>query len=98
MTSTAAFAVPAVGRLGNVGRNTVRGGAYYNSDFGVTRRFSLPFLGEGGNLQFRTEFFNIWNKVNFTRPVQNLSNAAFGRFASNATSPRVIQFGVKVNF
>ncbi|MGH9947475.1 MAG: carboxypeptidase regulatory-like domain-containing protein [Pyrinomonadaceae bacterium] len=93
-----AFAVPPAGQLGNVGRNTVRGGSYYNSDFGVTRTFSLPFLGEGGNLQFRSEFFNIWNTVNFTRPVQNRSSLAFGSFASNATSPRVIQFGVKVNF
>ena len=94
----AAFAAPPAGQLGNVGRNTVRGGKYFNSDFGVLRTFQLPFLGEGRSLQFRSEFFNIYNTVNFTRPVQNLASPAFGRYASNATSPRVIQFGLKFNF
>jgi hypothetical protein len=84
--------------LGNVGRNTIRGGKYFNTDFGVLRTFALPFLGENRNLQFRAEFFNVFNNVNFTRPVQNLSSPAFGRYASNATLPRVIQFGFKFNF
>ena len=94
----AAFVVPATGLLGNAGRNIVRGGSYFNSDFGILRTFRLPFLGEGRSVQFRSEFFNIYNTVNFTAPVTSQSNAAFGRFVSNATSPRVIQFGLKLNF
>ncbi len=85
-------------QLGNAGRNIIRGGSYFNSDLGVLRSFPLPFLGEGRNLQFRAEFFNIYNTVNFTAPVTSLSSAAFGRFVSNATSPRVIQFGLKLQF
>jgi len=94
----AAFQIPPAGFLGNAGRNIVRGDSYYNSDFAVLRSFDLPFLGEKRNLQFRAEFFNIYNNVNFTAPVTSLSNAAFGRYVSNATAPRVIQFGLKLNF
>ena len=94
----AAFAAPLAGQLGNVGRNTQRGDTFYNSDFGVLRTFGLPFLGENRNLQFRAEFFNTNNNVNFTLPVTILSSSAFGRYTSNATSPRVIQFGLKFNF
>ena len=94
----AAFAAPPAGFLGNVGRNTLRGGNYYNSDFGVLRTFGLPFLGENRNLQFRAEFFNIYNNVNFTLPVTTLTSSAFGRYTSNATAPRVIQFALKFNF
>ena len=93
-----AFAAPPAGQLGNVGRNTLRGGRYFNTDFGVSRLFALPFLGENSNLQFRAEFFNVYNNVNFTLPVTTLSSSAFGRYTSNAASPRVIQFGLKFNF
>jgi hypothetical protein len=94
----AAFIAPPAGQLGNAGRNIVRGGSYFNTDFAVLRNFALPMFGEAGSLQFRAEFFNLYNNVNFTAPVTSLSNAAFGRFVSNATAPRVIQFGVKIGF
>jgi len=94
----AAFQIPPAGFLGNAGRNIVRGDGYFNADFAVLRNFALPSLGERYNLQFRAEFFNVFNNVNFTAPVTSLSNAAFGRYVSNATSPRVIQFGLKFNF
>lgn len=94
----AAFVAPPAGFLGNAGRNIVRGDGYFNADFALLRSFALPSLGERYNLQFRAEFFNVFNNVNFTAPVTSLSNAAFGRYVSNATSPRVIQFGLKFNF
>lgn len=94
----AAFQIPPAGFLGNAGRNIVRGDGYFNADFAVLRSFALPFWGERYNLQFRAEFFNIYNNVNFTAPVTSLSNAAFGRYVSNAAAPRVIQFGLKLNF
>ncbi len=94
----AAFAIPAPGVLGNVGRNTLRGDSYYNTDFGILRRFRVAPLGEAGNIQLRAEFFNLYNHPNFNFPVSTLSSSAFGRYVSNATSPRVIQFAVKVGF
>ncbi len=96
--NTAAFAVPPTGQLGNAGRNIIRGDSFFNSDLGILRTFQLPFLGEGRSLRFRSEFFNLYNTVNFTAPVTSLSSAAFGRYVSNATSPRVIQFSLKLTF
>jgi len=94
----AAFAIPAPGILGNLGRNTLRGDAYLNTDFGILRTFRVTPLGEAGHVQLRAEFFNVYNHPNFNFPVSTLSSSAFGRYVSNATAPRVIQFAVKVGF
>ena len=94
----AAFAIPAAGLFGNVGRNTLRGDGYANTDFALLRRFPIKKLGEEGALQFRAEAFNVYNQRNFTFPVTTLSNSAAGRFVSNSTSPRVLQFALKLQF
>jgi hypothetical protein len=62
------------------------------------KNFRLRVLGENGGFQFRTDFFNILNTTNFTLPVSSLSNPAAGRFVSNATAPRAIQFVAKIQF
>lgn len=94
----AAFVAPPPGQFGNIGRNTLRGDSYFNADLAIARQFRVPAFGAGGMAQFRAEFFNVFNNVNFTLPVSALSSGAFGRFVNNATSPRVIQFALKVNF
>jgi hypothetical protein len=93
-----AFVAPPVGRLGSVGRNTLRGDGYVNTDLAVIRRIRLGLLGDSGGVQVRAEFFNLFNTANFTLPVASLSSSAFGRYVSNATAPRVLQFAVKVSF
>ncbi|MGI9066334.1 MAG: hypothetical protein ACR2HX_08020, partial [Pyrinomonadaceae bacterium] len=94
--------------LGNVGRNVLRGPGQTNVDFSIIRRF--PF-GESRNIEFRAEFFNLFNHVNFDNPISNL-NAAFpdqntgeilnpgdfGRITSTSNNPRLIQFALKLNF
>ncbi len=94
----AAFVAPPAGQLGSVGRNTLRADSFFNTDFAVLRNFRLSPLGEAGAIEFRAEFFNLFNNPNFTLPVSSLSNAAFGRYVSNSTAPRVIQFVAKVKF
>lgn len=94
----AAFVAPPTGQFGSVGRNTLRADDYFNTDFAVLRNFRLAPLGEAGAFEFRAEFFNLFNNPNFTLPVSSLSNAAFGRYVSNSTAPRVIQFVAKVKF
>jgi len=94
----AAFVAPPAGQLGSVGRNTLRADNYFNTDFAVLRNFRLSPLGEAGAFEFRAELFNIFNNHSFTLPVSSLSNAAFGRYVSNSTAPRVIQFVAKVRF
>ena len=44
------------------------------------------------------KFWLIFVRQKLTLPVSTLSNAAFGRYVSNSTAPRVIQFVAKVNF
>jgi hypothetical protein len=57
-----------IGQLGNAGRNVLRGPAFNNWDFSLVKDTKLRFLGEGGNLQFRAEFFNILNHANLAVP------------------------------
>jgi Carboxypeptidase regulatory-like domain/TonB-dependent Receptor Plug Domain len=56
--------------FGNVGRNVLRGPEQTNVDFSVIKRF--PF-GESKNIEFRAEFFNLLNHVNFANPISNLN-------------------------
>ena len=83
-------------------------GAYYgpplrNWDMGLLKNFKM---GSDRNLQFRAEFFNIFNQVNFANPNTSVSNAAtLGRITTtdgtsngNQGDPRIIQFGLKFVF
>lgn len=56
--------------FGNVGRNVMRGPAQRNVDLGIIRRF---VISEFKNIEFRAEFFNLFNTVNFANPISNLS-------------------------
>ncbi|MCI0390197.1 MAG: TonB-dependent receptor [Acidobacteria bacterium] len=94
----AAFVALPTGQLGNSGRNTLRGDRYYNTDISLIRQFPLRALGDAGSLNFRAEFFNVFNHPNFSLPVSSLSSGAFGRFVNNATAPRIVQFALKATF
>jgi hypothetical protein len=65
-----AFQQPADGTFGDLGRNAIYGPGYRNLDFSVTKNTSL---GERFGLQFRAEFFNIFNHPNFAQPDHNLN-------------------------
>lgn len=94
----ASFTAPASGQFGSVGRNTLRADDYFNTDFALLRNFRFAPLGEAGGIEFRAEFFNVFNSHSFTLPISSLSSAAFGRYVGNSTAPRVIQFVAKVRF
>jgi hypothetical protein len=55
-----------VGQLGTAGRNILNGPPERNWDFSLVKATKLGFLGEGGTLEFRAEFFNILNHTNFS--------------------------------
>ena len=55
-----------IGQLGTAGRNILSGPPERNWDFSIVKETKLGFLGEGGMLEFRAEFFNILNHTNFT--------------------------------
>ena len=102
-----AFALPTPGYLGNAGRNIIRGPGLANLDFSLRKDTPLRFLGEGGQLEFRAEIFNILNRVNFSEPsggvyagraaVEN-PLATAGRITSTRTNSRQIQLALKIIF
>jgi hypothetical protein len=87
-------------REGNLGRNTFHGPGFANTDFSVIKNQRIPWFigGEGANLQFRTEFFNVFNRVNLTQVGTNIANLSnFGK--STSTYPaRDIQFALRIAF
>ena len=82
--------------FGDTGRNLLYGPGQKNVDFAIVK--FLPFT-ERLRGEFRTEFFNLFNFVNFANPGNNiLVPATFGRITSTSSGPRVIQFAFKLNF
>ncbi len=79
---------------GNVGRNTVIAPNYFGTDMGVQKRFRIT---EGVKLEFRSEFFNIFNKTNLLAPDSNRSNQTFG-LISGTFPARQVQFALKLLF
>jgi hypothetical protein len=91
---------PNKGRFGALGRNTFRGPAFCNYDFAFIK--DTPFgKGKGGadlvSLQFRAEFFNIFNIVTMGLPANTLEGGAgFGLISKTAGNSRQIQFSLKL--
>ena len=71
-----AFTDPASGEQGNLRRNVLRGFGAWQQDLTVRRQFHF---GERVTLQFRAEFFNVFNHPNFGSPVASLSSPLFGQ-------------------
>jgi hypothetical protein len=90
----AAFATPAPGQMGTLGKGSVRGKAITNIDFSIAKNWRVK---ERYGIQFRTEFFNVFNHANFTGFDVDLRNASFGTL-NFAQSPREIQLGIKFTF
>lgn len=89
--------------FGNSGVGIVTGPGQNNSDFAVIKRTPLRLLGEGGNIEFRTEFFNVFNHPQFGNPDSSVGSTnavspTFGLISTTSVNPRIIQFGLKVNF
>jgi hypothetical protein len=94
---------------GNTGRNQFTGPNFFNTDFAVQKGFKV--FGEGRELSFRSEFFNIFNRANYYNPISVYSldglqtdsagnvnvNNDFGKVKS-AHSPRQIQFAARFTF
>jgi hypothetical protein len=89
-----AFAVPALGTLGNMSPGTIRGPGNWTIDAGLSRIFNIT---EGQRLEFRAEATNVLNHTNFSNPSGNLNSSAFGRIQS-ARDPRIMQFALKYVF
>ncbi|MDA2933937.1 hypothetical protein MYX82_06295 [Acidobacteria bacterium AH-259-D05] len=96
------FELQPAGTLGNLGRNTGIGPGFANVDFSLLKNFSVA---EDTNLQFRAEFFNIFNRSNFDNPSRTVfrssrgrPSGSFGRIRRTATTSREIQLALKFLF
>src|ERR1041384_6730069 len=77
--------------FGNLGRNTLRGPGINNWDISFLKRFKFT---ESRSLEFRSEFFNAFNHVQFLNPDGNGFDSTFGQ-VSQTRGPRLIQFALK---
>jgi hypothetical protein len=103
---------PPTGRVGTSGRNQYYGPGLTNYNFAVSKNF--PLGTEKVHLQFRADFFNLFNHTNFSNPISSQSSGNFGKITSTVGSgtatavgttagvvgggPRVIQGALRVEF
>jgi carboxypeptidase family protein/TonB-dependent receptor-like protein len=85
---------PAPQAFGNAGVGIMRGPGYVNFDFTLAKNFNVT---ERIRFQFRTEFFNAFNRANFGPPNIARDSTGFGQILS-ASNARIIQFGLKMYF
>jgi hypothetical protein len=97
--NTSAFAVPAFGSFGNLGKNVLYSSNVYNVDLSVFKQFQL---GENAQraLQFRAEAFNVLNIMNYGIPGTTASQPGFGVISgiASGTLPRQLQLALKLTF
>ncbi len=94
--NTATFSLPAAFNFGNVGRTTnVFSPGIVNFDASLFKNIQFH---EGVTLQFRAEFFNLFNHANFSPPDTTLGDKTFGQISSDALLPRVGQLALKLTF
>jgi hypothetical protein len=83
-----------------LGRGTFRGPGFHQFDFAMIKNtpFGRRGNGEWGILQFRAEFFNIFNIVNFGLPSNTVLGSGFGIVSKTAGPSRQIQLSLKLAF
>ncbi len=89
---------PNHGRFGTLGRDTFRGPGFQQYDVALIK--DTPFGHRGntelGTVEFRAEFFNVFNLVNFGLPSNILRGSGFGIISKTAGPSRQIQFSLKL--
>jgi len=85
---------PATDPFGDLGRDAFRAPGFWQLDTGIDKSFAIR---EKTRLQFRSEFFNMLNKTNFSPPTATTTSSAFGTIRSTY-APRQIQFALKLVF
>ena len=97
------FTAPAPGTDGNLGRNTIPGPGFAQTDLSLAKTFTVT---ERVSALLRVDAFNAFNRVNLGNPATgnaqttvtlDLANPAFGK-STTAFTPRVYQLGLKIQF
>lgn len=69
-----------------------------NFDAAIIKNTTVGGLREDASLQFRAEFFNLWNHAQFNQPGNGIGSATQGEITSSAVPGRILQFGLKYIF
>ena len=103
--NTTAFVPAPAGTFGNAGRNSIIGPRTNSADFSALKSTKIS---ERASLQFRSEFFNLFNHPNFALPNVTVNSSAFGTIASTPDvangnplgdgGPRLVQLALKLIF
>ena len=83
---------------GNAPVGILTGPGQWNWDISIQKNTKVT---EWGTLQFRAEFYNIWNHAQFNNPATDIGSffgAPLGRIESSSVTPRIVQFGLKFIF
>ena len=89
------FADNAVGTFGNSGKNILRGPRFFETDLGLMKTTQIT---ERTSAQFRAEFFNAFNNVNFSRPHNDFRDPQVAQITGLDGKPRILQFALKLMF
>jgi hypothetical protein len=92
------FTQNAIGTYGNIGKNSLRGPRLFTTDLALLKAGKA---GERIGYQFRAEFYNAFNNVNFGNPDFGLTDGpgVFGAITTtNGNQPRILQMALKLNF
>jgi hypothetical protein len=92
--TTSSFATPLPNTFGNVGRNTLVGPGTFNVDFAAHKDFAIR---DRFRLQYRAEFFDLFNHPLFNNPNTTVTQSTFGRITT-ARNPRIAQMALKFIF
>jgi len=92
--STNSFVPAAIGTYGNAGRNILVGPGTFNVNFSALKSV---YFTERWRLQYRAEFFNLFNNPALANPGTTLGSPSLGRITS-AGDPRIVQMALKLYF
>ncbi|PYS20722.1 MAG: hypothetical protein DMG11_29025 [Acidobacteria bacterium] len=82
--------------FGNMGVSIIDGPGQRNTDISIVKTIPLGF--ENKSLEFRSEFFNLFNTANFSNPATDFNSSDFGRISTTAVNPRFVQLALKFIF
>ena len=92
-TSGYALAQPLIGQYGTLGRNVLRLNGLTQFDWVVMKNTEIR---ENVKVQFRADFFNVFNNTSFAGFQNLLTSPAFGTYQATDTRPREVQLGLKL--
>jgi hypothetical protein len=92
--NTSAFALPATGTYGDLGRDALTGPGAWDLDIALVRKFKVL---ESRTFEIRAEGFNVLNHVQLYNPNGSLQSTLFGKITT-AADPRILQLAMKFIF